>query len=88
MRVLTPLCAGLSRNALTGINRILTCAYRDTVASTALGRNALTGINRILTGTVGMLSSAVSKSRNALTGINRILTVLWQRYIVRTSAPS
>jgi len=40
----------LSRNALTGINRILTERIIEDVADILGGRNALTGINRILTG--------------------------------------
>ncbi len=37
------------RNALTGINRILTGNHGRCVRITDLCRNALTGINRILT---------------------------------------
>ena len=63
------------RNALTGINRILTSVNGGCDRAGRSGRNALTGINRILTSRRATGSSSlVACSRNALTGINRILT--------------
>jgi len=62
------------RNALTGINRILTKPM-EKIDRIVLGRNALTGINRILTSEHPEPDPPRKKaSRNALTGINRILT--------------
>jgi len=64
----------ISRNALTGINRILTDALNYMAGLVQNGRNALTGINRILTLRQRLPSTPPTLSRNALTGINRILT--------------
>jgi len=63
-----------SRNALTGINRILTKELYGRTIKESICRNALTGINRILTRGVGVGVWPYSWGRNALTGINRILT--------------
>ena len=66
--------AEYSRNALTGINRILTCTRDEIAWSVSIRRNALTGINRILTGMTEAGNISFTYRRNALTGINRILT--------------
>jgi len=62
------------RNALTGINRILTIAANWRPVGHTCGRNALTGINRILTQCPPLSAEKIESRRNALTGINRILT--------------
>ena len=63
-----------SRNALTGINRILTESTCRNYYTASNCRNALTGINRILTLPISHSPTQFAYSRNALTGINRILT--------------
>jgi len=71
-------CSGFGlvcRNALTGINRILTRGREEHEFYVRSGRNALTGINRILTQALKDLPDLEWLCRNALTGINRILTV-------------
>ena len=65
-----------SRNALTGINRILTELMNKDLDELRASRNALTGINRILTLAASAWLILSRVCRNALTGINRILTVV------------
>jgi len=64
----------VGRNALTGINRILTPVVDGWYGPWLGCRNALTGINRILTPVVDGWYGPWLGCRNALTGINRILT--------------
>ncbi len=64
----------IGRNALTGINRILTLLVQSDTHGVGPCRNALTGINRILTEIACRFIKTYDAGRNALTGINRILT--------------